>query len=121
MFENGAYVLAKHNYIVIVIDDMAVGYSISWYGDLAEWEIYGYTDEAVDVSGCSGIPNMISCAFGLHWEPYEDEVEFYPADELPFDTSEFPPISETHPNGTSNILRNDSPVLDWAFEIGLVD
>ena len=121
MFENGAYVYSQKLHIALVWDDMAVGYSLGWYGDLAEWEISGDPNDPVDVGRCADIPNMMATAFGWHWEPYEEDIEFYPADEIPFDEGDFPLISELYPNRQSNVLRDDRPMLDWAFEIGLVN
>lgn len=84
--KDGFYTAKAENsaphFIIAVHDDQAIPYSISWYGDLGEWEIYPYHEasigERVDVSPFSDneYPEMIASIIHVYWdEVYVDKYE----------------------------------------------
>ena len=85
--KDGFYTAKTENsaphFIIAVHDNQAIPYSISWYGDLGQWEIYSYREagrnsEIVDVSSFSDneYPEMIANIIHVYWdEVYVDKYE----------------------------------------------
>lgn len=67
--------------VIAVHDEVAIPYSVGWYGDLNEWEIYPYTlnnAEPVNVSAFPDdeYPEMISSLIHVYWdEVYVDRYD----------------------------------------------
>ena len=116
-FEDGLYF---HNYsIVIVFDGYGRAYSLDYAGDLGDWECYlPNGEQETDVSDYDTVPEMFAGVSEFEWQPAEDEIEFFPADELPFD--DFPPIDEDKPYLSATTDPETCPLLAWAYDMGFI-
>lgn len=86
---NGIYTIAPANQVphimFVVCDNSAKRYNVSWYGNLAMWEIWETLHEAVDVSDYADneYPEMLADMIDVGWsEVYVDFYE-YDLDHLP--------------------------------------
>lgn len=81
---NGIYTAAKDestpHTLVVVCDNEASEYTVSWYGDLAIWEMWKSTRENVDVSGYADneYPDMLADMLNMPWDAIY--VDFYESD-----------------------------------------
>ena len=111
MLDNGMYGYSNE-FFAMLIEGTARPYRIEWYGDLAEWEINVGRD--ADASSANTPSELIQSVFELVWTPEEEDVYFYPEENIPW--RGFPDV---HPDGLPhNLVTRDSdmPFLRWLFD-----